>query len=118
MISSARKGMQIIQGINKNQPVLFTDLYIHHMHRGYNIILVLSITKVGLLRNKRRSLQSRNVLENTKRKMLWSNMQLVISSFKKKRKSSVEYEIHDNIDNEVDEYDLYELDKTSLDEKE
>ena len=35
-----------------------------------------------------------------------------------KRKSSVEYEIHDNIDNEVDEYDLYELDKTSLDEKE
>ena len=30
----------------------------------------------------------------------------------------MKYETHDNIDDEVNEYELYELDKMSLDEKE
>ena len=35
----------------------------------------------------------------------------------KNEKLSVKYETHDNIDDEVDEDELYELDKMSLDEK-
>ena len=46
-------------------------------------------------------------------------MQLMIPSRKKNedKKSTIEYETHENIDEKVDENELSEIDKLSLDEK-
>ena len=48
--------------------------------------------------------------------MICSMMQLMKSSCKKK-KITVQYETHDKIIDEIDEYELYEIDKINLDEK-
>ena len=44
-------------------------------------------------------------------------MQLMIASCRRK-KSSLQDETHENIDDEVDEYELCNIDKTSLGDKE
>ena len=49
--------------------------------------------------------------------MLLSNIQLVRSSFKRKKKLGLKDETHENIDDKFDGDDMYEIDKPSLDEK-
>ena len=79
------------------------------------MILVLSMPRIGILSNTDRILHKRKGLENQySNAMVQCVVEEIILQETEIKKLNVEDETHENIHYEVDEDDLYELDRFSL----
>ena len=94
-------------------------LYIHHMNARYLTALVLSMPNSGLLRISEKTLRKKMFWKNERGKLFVQHVVNEIILKGKKEKLSVKNETreHENIGDNINKKELYELDTFSLEEK-
>ena len=93
-------------------------LDIYQMNVRFWETLVLSTLKSGLIKTSGRRAFSQEIFGRQQDKNVIVQYAVDEIIQQEKEKLSVKNETHENIDDKFDEYELYEIDKTSLDEKE